>query len=317
MRFVIVVTVAALHAAPSSLEEGVRLQHALTSAKARLRGLQRQEKKEEQKSNGTFWAFQAMNDTLHDILEPKLAKANNRTSVTELASTNASKTAAAIASATATVAGGLDEARRAATAEEKKVSELEEQIAAAERSRREAEEALHDESAKVSHLEQKLLFFEAQARGANDSAVKKAELARLTAAGARRLQVIAAIEKDRVEKGSTRALARADASLKLNLDAQAAAKEDVEILERRLHAWRKMVKTKAEEVARAKADRLQREADEAKKEADAIARSMSQAGKNLVAASPYESPSADWAWDGKVGEEDADLIVDDDDEPSS
>ena len=44
----------------------------MTSAKARLRGLQRQEKKEEQKSNGTFWAFQAMNDTLHDILEPKL-----------------------------------------------------------------------------------------------------------------------------------------------------------------------------------------------------------------------------------------------------
>ena len=32
-----------------------------------------------------------------------------------------------------------------------------------------------------------------------------------------------------VEKGSTRALARADASLKLNLDAQAAAKEDVEV----------------------------------------------------------------------------------------
>merc|ERR1719393_1243642 len=105
MRFVIAVTVAALylHAAPSSLEEGVRLQHALTSAKARLRGLKRQQLKEEQKSNGTFWAFQAMNDTLHDILEPKLAKAENRTSVTELASTNASKTAAAIASATATV----------------------------------------------------------------------------------------------------------------------------------------------------------------------------------------------------------------------
>jgi hypothetical protein len=314
--FVIAVTVAALHlhAAPSSLEEGVRLQHALTSAKARLRGLKRQQLKEEQKSNGTFWAFQAMNDTLHDILEPKLAKASNRNATVSLASANASKTAKAVASAAATVARGLLEARKTAAAEEKEVSELDEEIAEAERSRREAAAALHNTSANVSHLEEKLLFFEAQARGSNASALKKAELARLTAAGANRLKVIAEIERDRVEQGSTKALARANASLHLNLNAQAAAKEDVEILERRLHAWRKMVKTKAEEAARAKAERLQQEADEARKEADAIARSMTQQGKDLIAASPYESPSSDWAWDH--GEEDADLIVDDD-EPSS
>jgi hypothetical protein len=313
--FAIVVSVAALRAAPSSLEEGVRLQHSLTSAKARLRGLQRQERKEEQKSNGTYWAFQAMNDTLHDILEPKLAKAFDRNSTVSLASENASKTAAAVASATATVAKRLDEARKSKAAEEKEVSDLDEEIAEAEQSRREATEALHNQSASVSHLEEKLLFFEAQARGANDSALKKAELARLTAKGASRLKVIAEIERDRVEQGSTKNLARANASLQLNLEAQAAAKEDIEILERRMHAWRKMVKTKAEEEARAKADKLQKEADEARKEADDIARSMSQQGKNLIAASPYESPEADWAWDH--GEEDADLLVDGEDEPSS
>merc|ERR1719456_1620315 len=112
MRFVIAVTVVALklQAAPSSLEEGVRLQHALTSAKARLRGLQRQQRKEEQKSNGTFWAFQAMNDTLHDILEPKLAKATDRNATVSVASANASKTATAVAAATATVEERLLEA---------------------------------------------------------------------------------------------------------------------------------------------------------------------------------------------------------------
>jgi hypothetical protein len=314
MRLAIVATVAALQAAPSSLEEGVRLQHSLTSAKARLRGLQRQQKKEEQESNGTFWAFQAMNDTLYDILEPKLAKANDRNATISRASANATKTATAVAAATATVEESLLEARDNAATEEKEVSELDEEIEEAEQSRREAAEALHNQSARVSHLEEKLLFFEAQARGANASALKKAELARLTAAGARRLRVIAEIERDRVEKGSVKALARVNASLSANLAAQAAAKEDVEVLRKRMHAWRKMVKTKAEEAARAKAERLQREADEAKKEADEIARSMSQQGKNLVAASPYESPSADWAWDH--GEEDADLIVDDD-EPSS
>jgi hypothetical protein len=308
------VYVASLHAAPSSLEEGVRLQHALTAAKVRLRGLQRQHRKEEQKSNGTFWAFQAMNNTLHDILEPKLAKASDRNATVALASSNASKTAAAVSTATAAVEDSLLEAREDAEAEEDKVSDLDEKIAEEERSRREAAEALHNESARVSHLEEKLLFFEAQARGANASAEKKAELARLTSKGALRLKVIAEIERDRVEQGSAKALVRENASLQLNLNAQAAAKEDIEVLERRMHAWRKMVKTKAEEVARAKAEKLQREADEAKKEADEIARSMTQQGKDLIAASPYESPDADWAWDH--GEEDADLIVDDD-EPSS
>lgn len=314
MRLDIVVTVVALQAAPSSIEEGVRLQHALTSAKARLRGLQRHQRKEEEESNGTFWAFQAMNDTLHDILEPKLAKANDRNETVARASANASRTARAVATAAETVAESLLEARQNATAEEKEVSELDEEIAEAEEDRREAAAALHNESTRVSHLEEKLLFFEAQARGANSSALKKAELARLTAAGAARLQVIAEIERDRVEKGSVKALARENASLQSNLNAQAAAKEDVEVLQKRLHAWRKMVKTAAEEAARAKAERLQREADEARKEADEIARSMSQQGKDLVAASPYESPNADWAWDR--GEEDADLIVEDD-EPSS
>merc|ERR1719331_3635543 len=194
--------------------------------------------------------------------------------------------------ATAAVEDSLNEAREDAEAEEDKVSDLDEKIAEEERSRREAAEALHNESARVSHLEEKLLFFEAQARGANASAEKKAELARLTSKGALRLKVIAEIERDRVEQGSAKALVRENASLQLNLNAQAAAKEDIEVLERRLHAWRKMVKTKAEE----------------------IARSMSQKGKDLISASPYESPEADWAWDH--GEEDADLIVDDD-EPSS
>jgi len=314
MRLDIVVTVVALHAAPSSLEEGVRLQHALTSAKARLRGLQRQQRKEEQESNGTFMAFQAMNDTLHDILEPKLAKFMDRNATVTRASANASKTAAAVATATANVAENLDEARRDAAADEKEVSELDEEIAEAEASRREVAASLHNESARVSHLEEKLLFFEAQARGANTAASKKAELARLTAKGTHRMQVIAEIERDRVAQGSVKALARENASLQLNLDAQAAAKEDVQVLEKRMHAWRKMVKTAAEAAARAKAEKLQREADEARKEADEIARSMSQKGKELVAADPYAAPSEDWAWDH--GEEDADLIVEGD-EPSS
>jgi len=314
MRLAIVVTVAALQAAPSSLEEGVRLQHSFTAAKARLRGLQRQQRKEEQKSNGTFWAFQAMNDTLHDILEPKLAKATDRNATVARASANASKTAKAVATAAEKVAESLLEARRSAAEDEEEVSDLDEEIAEAEESRKEASAALHNQSTRVSHLEEKLLYFEAQARGANASALKKGELARLTAAGARRLQVIAEIERDRVEQGSVKALARENASLQLNLQAQAAAKEDLQVLEKRLHAWRKMVKTAAEEEARAKADKLQREADEARKEADEIAQSLSQKGKDLVAASPYESPEQDWAWDH--GEEDADLITDED-EPSS
>jgi len=308
----IVAIAAGLQAEPSSLEEGIRLQHALSTAKLRLRGLQRHEKKEAQEHNATFWAFQAMNDTLHKVLEPKLDKAQTKMEAAKTEAKNATNVAKAVISASNHVAKSLLQARQDVKAAESNLDEANREIEAAERARDEAEDVVRNQTYNVSHLEQKLLYFNAQAQGANNTASQKVRRANLTAVAAKRFATIAKIERERVDSGSVRAIALTNASLQANLEAQAAAEEDIAVLQERMHAWRRQAKSRAEVVAREKAEKLQKEADEMRAKADALAKAASEKGSSLVKESPYQGPETDWAWDH--GE---DIYVDDDDDEPS
>merc|ERR1719311_1784954 len=177
-----------------------------------------------------------MNDTLHSVLEPKLAKAEERVANTTAA----------------------DEA------------------AAAEAERSSAEDALRSGKDQASMLEQKLLYTEAKAKGARSAADTKHALAEATRTGAEHLRTIAKIERDRVQRGASRSIAAAEVALGETEAAKAAAEEDIRVLEGDLAEWQGEQTAHVQQKALAHAQDLQRQADEAAAQAVALSHTARQ-----------------------------------------